>query len=404
MREGWRRVRLGEFLRPAPRPVVPEEGRTYKQLTLAINGRGARLRTVVDGAEARASRQFVARAGDLIVSKIDARKGAAAVVPHDLDGAIVTSDFPTFEIDRRQTLPSFLDLFVRRAEFAQLADTISAGTTNRVRMDMSRFRDLAIDLPPLAEQRRIVDLIAAVDEALEASRTYLGAVGMAITRVRETALATAGDRVRLGSLLESIEAGRSPEAEDRQPLTGEAAVLKVSAVRAGRFDPTQVKVLNSTDGFSPRSRLRRGDVLMTRANTRELVGAVCRVLEAPPDYYLCDKTLRLNPRVDLVDPDYLVEVLLADAAREQIELAATGTSGSMKNISQKTIRDLRVPLIDAAEQRRLVRTVSALRRTAAAIDGAVASLASLRGALLADLLSGDHEIPASYDRFLDGAA
>lgn len=403
MRDGWDEVpiskvviRSDERLGTAPEPVI---------LTCT---EGAGLIRQSDKfkkriAAADTSGYKVVRLGDVVYNPYLLWKGAIAQSQYYAPG--ITS--PVYEVlrPRAGVEARFLGLVLCHDAAIRQYDAISIGSIERRRRAvLPEVMKVTIPLPPLAEQRRIVDLIATMDEAAQASSTYLTTVATLIARVREVILANASDAVRLGSLLESIDAGRSPEAEDRQPLPGEAAVLKVSAVRRGRFDPTQVKVLSGTDDFPPRSRLRDGDVLMTRANTRELVGAVCRVLEAPANYYLCDKTLRLNPRLELVDPDYLVEVLLADAARDQIELAATGTSASMKNISQQTIQDLRVPLADTVEQRRLVGTISALRATAAAIELQVASLTSLRGSLLALLLSGSHPIPDSYDRFLDGAA
>ena len=394
MRDGWATVPLGDLCtltkgayatektKPGPYPLVVTAGSFRTADSYQLEGEAVCIPTISSTGHGHAS-----------LKRVHYVRGKFAVA----NLLMAAQPRPEALIDARWL---WLYLDHRRDE---LIVPLMQGTAN-VNLKPSQLVSIPIDLPPLAEQRRIVDLIAVVDEAARASSTYLATIATLIARVREVTLANTPNLVRLGSLLQSIDAGRSPEAEDRQPLPGEAAVLKVSAVRSGRFDPTQVKVLSGTDDFPPRARLRDGDVLMTRANTKELVGAVCRVPEAPPSYYLCDKTLRLNPRLDLVDPDYLVEVLLGDAARRQVELAATGTSASMKNISQQTIRDLRVPLVDAAGQRRLVGTVSALRRSAAAIEVEVADLASLRAALLADLLSGAHEIPPSYDRFLDGAA
>jgi type I restriction enzyme S subunit len=296
--------------------------------------------------------------------------------------------------------PRYLAIWLGHADLrGDSGRAVKGDTLNSVSL-----RNISVRVPPLAEQRRIVDLVATLDRALTAASATAGELRQTHQCVRETHMSQVDDHVRLGDVIVGIDAGRSPDAEDRAPRPGEPAVLKVSAVRRGRFDPSQVKVLPSADGFSDRARLHSGDVLITRANTRELVGVACRVVNAPPNYYLCDKTLRLNPLPDAVDPDYLVEILLADETRRQIELAATGTSGSMKNISQQTIRDLRIPLASMADQKRLVGATTALLSTLAAVEVEASRMTRLRTALLDDLLTGDHEVPESYDRFLDGAA
>ena len=236
MPEGWSMRTLGDCLDLRRERVVPVANKDYKQVTVAIKGKGARLRRIQPGSEFKSSAQFRAGAGQLIISKIDARKGAAAVLDADLDGALVTSDFPMFAINHRVVFPAYLDLLVRQPGFARLCDSISAGTTNRVRMDLARFPHLMVALPPLAEQRCIVDLLQSADETLEAAQRQTRACRQAQAAIRESWGLTDGTpSVSVDEVLHGIEAGRSPVAQDRLPLPSERGVLKVSAVRFGRF-------------------------------------------------------------------------------------------------------------------------------------------------------------------------
>lgn len=91
-------------------------------------------------------------------------------------------------------------------------------------------------------------------------------------------------------------------------------------------------------------------MIISRANTIALVGAVVRAEKDYPNRLLSDKTLRLVVKEDEALPDYLLEVLKWPEARAYIENNATGTSDSMRNISQKTIRSIPVPLIRKDEQ------------------------------------------------------
>jgi type I restriction enzyme S subunit len=148
-----------------------------------------------------------------------------------------------------------------------------------------------------------------------------------------------------------------------------------------------------------KARLRAGDVLITRANTRELVGSTCRVADTPLDYFLSDKTLRLIPGPDL-RPDFLVEVLQIRSVRRQIEDAATGTSASMKNISQASIRGLRVPVLDRSAQADVVDAVASLARVVDKCRTLSARASAVQGSVVSMLLLGMHEIPDSYDALL----
>jgi type I restriction enzyme, S subunit len=187
-------------------------------------------------------------------------------------------------------------------------DQLGRGATQR-NINREIIKAFPIAVPPRPEQRRIVDLIEAVDQLIERTTEEAKAAEVLATATLEHGIIGCSEVHPLGDLILSIEAGKSPPAEDRRPGPGELAVLKVSAVRPGYFDPIEVKVIASEAGFPAHSRVRRGDLLMTRANTRPLVGAVCTVDAQPTNLFLCDKTLRLNPDLSRVSADYLMLVL-----------------------------------------------------------------------------------------------
>src|SRR5660398_194341 len=100
--------------------------------------------------------------------------------------------------------------------------------------------------------------------------------------------------------------------------------------------------------------VRRRDVLITRANTPERVGATCLVPEgAREGLFLCDKTLRIVPEVSSIEPAYLAAVMNTPVVHEQLTASATGTSASMFNISQKSIRNTEIPFPDLSRQREI---------------------------------------------------
>ncbi len=82
--------------------VLVQESENYSRLTIRLNGGGIILRDRAPGSSIGTKRQFVVRAGQLLLSKIDARNGAFGIVPSECDGAIITGNFWTFEPDRTQ--------------------------------------------------------------------------------------------------------------------------------------------------------------------------------------------------------------------------------------------------------------------------------------------------------------
>jgi type I restriction enzyme, S subunit len=169
MNSRWPTARLGEVLRRSAETTELRADIDYREVTVRLWGKGVALRGIVSGAAVAASRRFVAREGQFILSRIDARNGAFGLVPTELEGAIVTNDFPVFALNAERLLPEFLGWMSRTAGFTEMCHRASEGTTNRVRLQEEKFLALEIAVPPLAEQRRIVarikKLAAEINEA-----------------------------------------------------------------------------------------------------------------------------------------------------------------------------------------------------------------------------------------------
>jgi len=82
-------AKIGQFLFKNRNIVNIEDEITYKRVTVKINNNGVILRDTVKGVIIGTKRQFLAKAGQFIISKIDARNGAFGIIPNELDGAIV---------------------------------------------------------------------------------------------------------------------------------------------------------------------------------------------------------------------------------------------------------------------------------------------------------------------------
>lgn len=198
---------------------------------------------------------------------------------------------------------------------------------------------------------------------------------------------------KLGAVLADIEAGRSPKNQGRPACDTEVGVLKVSAVSWGKFLPEENKALLPGDVAEPELTVRVGDLLISQANTTELVGAVVYVEQAYPNLMLADKTLRLVPLLRDVSAKYLLYALRTPQARDFFAKSATGTSDSMRNISQEKLREVPIPLPPLAEQRRIVARVEALLAQASVIEQSAAAgsqhIVDIERAVLARAFRGE---------------
>jgi len=147
-----------------------------------------------------------------------------------------------------------------------------------------------------------------------------------------------------------IEQGWSPQCESRPADPEEWGVLKVGCVNGEDFNPEEQKALPSSLEPIEEYEIRSGDILMSRGNTRELVGSAALVKRVRPRLLLCDLLYRFRSN-RRAEPEFLVHSLRSPHARFQIEREATGTSSSMKKVGQETIRELLVCLPPLPEQR-----------------------------------------------------
>lgn len=265
----------------------------------------------------------------------------------------------------------------------------------------------AVLLPPLPVQRRIVDLMTHLDAHIANLQAERDALGAAVVAFRATTWDELGMPLTpLGDLLHGITAGRSPNTSGERPRPEEQGVLKVNAVDpSGMFFPEEAKVLPEDHGMSPEWELRGGEVLVTRANTAERVAAVARVPSAVrPGLFLCDKTLRLDYDSALIDPNFLVEMLLSPQARAQVSTMATGVGSSMVNLSQAKFRSWEIPAPSLAEQSSIAATATAMKSMLDALDAELRRLGSLRSSLLRGLLGGTVNPNPSYDGLLERAS
>lgn len=171
---------LSRVLRQVEDVVLLEDDVEYRQITVSLHGRGLRLRQLVKGCDVKTKRQYRVRAGQFVYSRIDARNGAFGLVPPELDDAIVSNDFPVFDIDATMAEPRYICYLTQSRWFVSQCENPSRGVTNRQRMAESFLLSMAVPLPPMDEQVRLADRIDYVAGRVEESKRLREAIEGAI--------------------------------------------------------------------------------------------------------------------------------------------------------------------------------------------------------------------------------
>lgn len=158
--------RLSELLIPKQLMFNVRPFETYKQIKLRIKHQGVELRCLKKGSEI-GSKQYLAKTGQFIISKIDARNGAMGIIPESLDNAIVTGDFLLYDFNTKLIIPQYFSYISQTPFFDNSCKICSEGSTNRVRLKLDRFLNLSIELPPIQTQEKVVLKIEKVKSRLD---------------------------------------------------------------------------------------------------------------------------------------------------------------------------------------------------------------------------------------------
>jgi type I restriction enzyme, S subunit len=165
----------------------------------------------------------------------------------------------------------------------------------------------------------------------------------------------------VSSFVADLQGGRSVKPAGADEAAGRYRVLKVSAVTWGEFQPNESKPVPA-EYEPPQSHFVLAGDLLFSANTTELVGATSYVFETPSNLLLPDKLWRFvwkEPRA--IEPLFIWWSFQAASVRRELGTRATGTGGSMKNISKPKVMTLNVPVPPLPLQKEFAKRATEIR-------------------------------------------
>lgn len=368
--------------------------------------------------------RFTLRAQDVVITKDSEEPtdiGIPAFVPADMPGVVCGYHLAVLRPDLAKLHGGFLAWWLRSAEVHAHFSTAATGIS-RYALSVNDIGMTPVYRRPLGEQERIANfldeqtaridaliaekerLLLAVNEYANAEISRLLETGLRGAELRQTdspfvPTAPVGWRVAaFKRALLGMEQGWSPQCDSRPAEPQEWGVLKVGCVNGIRFEPRENKALPPELEPDLRYVIRAGDVLVSRANTRELVGMAALVDEDHPNLLLCDKLYRLRLRRDWISQAFAVLALRANSARRQIELGASGASASMQNISQNVLRELIVAFPPLDEQQEIVLQAQQVRAATEALVSHAAEhidrLREYRSSLISAAVTGQLDVGA----------
>jgi type I restriction enzyme S subunit len=290
----------------------------------------------------------------------------------------------------------FLFYYLQADSLQEQLQTYKRGST-RQSVGMLTLRQLKVFVPPLVEQKRIVDVVSSVDAYIDALQQQADSTRRARSAVLHELLSARGDdwsETTVGGIAEVVGGG-TPSTTNPTFWGGEVIWLTPSEVSSmdGKVIKDSIRKISDAGLRGSGARLLPvGTVILT---SRASVGFVA----------LAGVELTTNQGFQSLIPSksVLSRFLMFWIQQNRYEFESRSAGSTFKEISKSNVKSIPLDLPPLAEQRRIVGIVSSMDDVIQSTEKAVVDAKSMRSGLLSDLLSGEREIPASYDSLLGAA-
>ena len=389
--------------------------------------------------------------GDVLIARMPDPLGRACIYPGDPRPSVTAVDVCIVRTGVNGPDHHWLAWFVNSPEFRDNVALLQSGST-RKRISRKNLATIALPVPPLAEQRRIVAEMEKQFTRLDASVAALKRVQANLKRYRASVLKAAcegklvpteaelarsegSDYEPADQLLERILSERQarresqekrgrkykePVAPDTSNLPGLAEgwawatvdallieplsngrsvktvpggfpVLRLTALRQGQIDQSEFKNGAWAAQEAERFLIREGDFFVSRGNgSIKLVGTGGLVgpVQTPVAYPDTLIRFRLHPEVAIT---FFAHLWNSSMIREQLESMARTTAGIYK-VNQQDLSLCRIPLPPLSEQRRIVaeveRRLPVAQKAEATVEANLTRAERLRQSILKQAFSG----------------
>jgi len=348
LKPGWRIVKFGDIAQNVAVRVDPADAKTDVYVGLEhLDPSTIHLRQWGHPSDVT-GQKLAFKKGDVIFGRRRAYQRKLAV--SEFDG-ICSAHAMVVRAKPKMILPEFLPFFLQSDMFMERAIEISVGSLSPT-INWTVLREQEFPLPTLDEQKRIAEILWAADEAASSYQEALNHINI-VSQIRfEHSLDTLNcpelslPEVLSGSPESGCSASPSPDETGHWVLS--LAALSANGYVRGNLKP--VAKTNKMIGAT----LAKGDLLISRSNTVDLVGFAGIFEENRTDVSFPDTMMRLPVNMQKVLPDYLELVLLSNRGRRHMMKTASGTSSSMKKINRKTLAEFRLPVPNLDTQKQIV--------------------------------------------------
>lgn len=386
----WRTVALGDICEAKTGTVnptkAPEQPFTYVDIASVDNQAKAIIAPQeLLGKDAPSRARRLIRASDVLVSMTRPNLNAVALVPPGLDGQVCSTGFCVLRAGPL-VLSEYLFHFVRSKAFVDHLSALVSGALYPA-VTEGQVRDTPVPLPPLDEQRGIVDILnhaASIrrlrEEARAKAREIIPALfvemfGDPATNPKGWPMKTVGEVISAADYGTSVKCSENPSGTPvlrmgNVAVTGE---LLLDDLKYAEFDADELAKL----------RLEAGDILFNRTNSKDLVGKTGlwdgRFEAAAASYFI---RVRMTPGE--VSPTYFWAFFNGKHMKRRLFETARGAIGQA-NINTKELKAFPIPVPPIKLQEEFAERVAEVEGISSLNDRAATAAEQMAQSLLAQV-------------------
>lgn len=379
MRE-WPTTTVGEHVQRRFEPVKLDPGVEYSSLGIRYST-GIYVRSMKLGSMLR-TKMYRARAGDFLYCILDTQRGPFDVVPEDLDGAVVTNKFPTYEVGP-DVVPEFLRLTFQRRATLESIGSARQGAEGRSEWKPDQFEMQTIPFPPKAIQERIVEIMRSVDTVSNALKAEIATAQAARTAILAELLR------RRDETWEDRDVGKTGNLRrGKRFIKSDYVDSGIGCIHYSQIHTDFGAITAEVHSWLPeamRPKLRfamPGDLVI--AGTSENVDGVLKAVA-----WLGDEPVAVHDDAFIFEhtqePRFASYVFASPTFREQVQRVISDTK--VVRVSMGDLARLTVPVPPPAIQTAIANTMAAIDRQISATADEASRAQTARAALLDALLT-----------------
>ncbi|GAA1775149.1 restriction endonuclease subunit S [Actinomadura chokoriensis] len=274
-------------------------------------------------------------------------------------------------------------------KFYRMSQGLVSDTWN---LRYSAFALIEVALPPLEEQRRIVEVLAALDAQIECQRQVVEKFGAVVHGFSEEQLSLVTRSAKTARLDEVADIGSGVTLGGEVEGGIELPYLRVANVQDGYIDTSEMKTVRVARSEVARYRLEDGDVLLTEGGDIDKLGRG-GVWDGRIDPCICQNHIfRVRCRRDVIRPEFMAAYAGSIEGKEYFFGIAKQTT-NLATINSTQLKAMLVPLPSVAEQDKFIRLMEEVRGRLNAEVVMSEKLLSLKNGLAEDLLTGRVRVP-----------